>query len=64
VAATYFCADRENGDHLDDPSEDALFEVLSDLNDTDDTFVVIQPDQDVPRCTTDRPRRCHRSRSE
>lgn len=48
MAATYYCADSENGDHIDDPSEDALFELLSDLNDTDNTFVVIQPDQDEP----------------
>lgn len=48
VAARYYCADSENGDHIDDPSEDALFELLSDLNDTDNTFVVIQPDQDEP----------------
>jgi hypothetical protein len=48
VVATYYCADSENGDHIDDPSEDALFELISDLNDTDNTFVVIQPDQDEP----------------
>lgn len=48
MAATYYCADSENGDHIDDPSEDALFELISDLNDTDNTFVVIQPDQDEP----------------
>ncbi|MFI7021086.1 hypothetical protein [Streptomyces sp. NPDC050164] len=48
MAAKYYCADSENGDHIDDPSEDALFELLSDLNDTDNTFVVIQPDQDDP----------------
>lgn len=48
MAAMYYCADSENGDHIDDPSEDALFELLSDLNDTDNTFVVIQPDQDEP----------------
>ena len=48
MAAKYYCADSENGDHIDDPSEDALFELLSDLNDTDNTFVVVQPDQDDP----------------
>ena len=41
-------ADSENGDHIDDPSEDALFDLISELNDTDNTFVVIQPDQDDP----------------
>ncbi|NHI11099.1 hypothetical protein STPH2_6468 [Streptomyces sp. KO7888] len=44
MVAKYYCADSENGDHIDDPSEDALFELLGDLNDTDNTFVVIQPD--------------------
>ncbi|MFJ8024523.1 hypothetical protein [Streptomyces sp. NPDC096311] len=48
MAATYYCADSENGDHIDDPSEDALFDLISELNDTDNTFVVIQPDQDDP----------------
>jgi hypothetical protein len=48
VAADYYCADSENGDHIDDPSEDALFTLISELNDTDNTFVVIQPDEDDP----------------
>ncbi|MFC8589785.1 hypothetical protein ACFUGD_35305 [Streptomyces sp. NPDC057217] len=48
VAADYYCADSENGDHIDDPSEDALFMLISDLNSTDNTFVVIQPDEDDP----------------
>ncbi|MDX3500291.1 hypothetical protein ACKI1I_46670 [Streptomyces turgidiscabies] len=48
VAAKYYCADSENGDHIDDPSEDALFELISELNDKDNTFVVVQPDQDDP----------------
>ncbi|MFF9779913.1 hypothetical protein ACF1HJ_40500 [Streptomyces sp. NPDC013978] len=48
MAAKYYCADSENGNHIDDPSEDALFEPLSYLNDTDSTFVVVQPDQDDP----------------
>ncbi|MEV8553825.1 hypothetical protein AB0L04_28940 [Streptomyces glaucescens] len=48
VAARYYCADSENGDHVDDPSEDALFMLIDDLNDSDNTFVVIQPDQDDP----------------
>lgn len=48
VAAKYYCADSENGDHIDDPSEDALFELISELNDADNTFVVVQPDQDDP----------------
>ncbi|MFE7215130.1 hypothetical protein ACFU93_35350 [Streptomyces sp. NPDC057611] len=48
MAAEYYCADSENGDHVDDPSEDALFILISDLNITDNTFVVVQPDEDEP----------------
>ncbi|NJC69952.1 hypothetical protein HC031_09530 [Planosporangium thailandense] len=48
VAATYYCADSESGDHIDDPSEDALFMLIGDLNTSDNTFVVIQPDEDEP----------------
>ncbi|WP_308366092.1 MULTISPECIES: hypothetical protein [unclassified Streptomyces] len=48
MAARYYRADSENGDHVDDPSEDALFMLIDDLNGTDNTFVVIQPDQDDP----------------
>ncbi|MFF4542597.1 hypothetical protein [Streptomyces aureus] len=33
---------------MDDPSEDALFMLIDDLNDTDNTFVVVQPDEDEP----------------
>ncbi|MGW7065248.1 hypothetical protein ACWGHM_43205 [Streptomyces sp. NPDC054904] len=48
MAADYYYADSENGDHIDDPSEDALFMLISDLNGSDNTFVVIQPDEDDP----------------
>ncbi|MFE1126676.1 hypothetical protein ACFW6R_08465 [Streptomyces albidoflavus] len=48
VAAQYYGADSENGDRIDDPSEDALFMMISDLNDSDNTFVVVQPDEDDP----------------
>ncbi|AJF68520.1 hypothetical protein [Streptomyces vietnamensis] len=48
MGAQYYGADSENGDRIDDPSEDALFMMISDLNDTDNTFVVIQPDEDAP----------------
>jgi len=48
VAAKHYRADSENGDHIDDPSEDALFELISELNDADNTFVVVEPDQDEP----------------
>ncbi|SHM75407.1 hypothetical protein SAMN05216268_1145 [Streptomyces yunnanensis] len=33
-------------DHVDDPSEDALFRLISDLNDADNTFAAIQSDED------------------
>ncbi|MEV7325656.1 hypothetical protein [Streptomyces sp. NPDC093970] len=48
MVATYHRADSENGDHIDDPSEDAIYMLIDDLNDTDNTFVVIQPDEDDP----------------
>ncbi|MFJ5919256.1 hypothetical protein ACIQFW_26140 [Streptomyces ardesiacus] len=46
MGAQYYGADSENGDRIDDPSEDALFMMISGLNDTDNTFVVVQPDED------------------
>ncbi|MFJ6251725.1 MULTISPECIES: hypothetical protein [unclassified Streptomyces] len=48
MAAGRYRADTEKGNHVDDPSEDALFVLISGLNGTDDTFVVIQPDADDP----------------
>ncbi|MBT2901010.1 hypothetical protein [Streptomyces sp. McG3] len=48
MGAAYYRAESESGDHIDDPSEDALFMLIDDLNDSDNTFVVIQPDQDDP----------------
>ncbi|MFD7324229.1 hypothetical protein ACFV9D_24545 [Streptomyces sp. NPDC059875] len=33
---------------MDDPSEDALFMLIDDLNGSDNTFVVIQPDENDP----------------
>lgn len=44
----YYRADSEDGDRIDDPSEDALFMMISDLNDSDNTFLVVQPDEDTP----------------
>ncbi|MBO1337251.1 hypothetical protein [Streptomyces sp. VRA16 Mangrove soil] len=38
----------ENGDHIEGASEDALFEMISALNDADNTFIVIEPDTDAP----------------
>ncbi|MFG1806207.1 hypothetical protein [Streptomyces sp. NPDC049040] len=48
MGATYYRAESESGDHVDDPSEDVLFMLIDDLNDSDNTFVVIQPDEDDP----------------
>lgn len=48
MPASYYRADAENGDGIDDPSEDALFMMVGDLNHADNTFVVIQPDADDP----------------
>ncbi|MER5550037.1 hypothetical protein ABT072_48545 [Streptomyces sp. NPDC002589] len=48
MRAQYYGADSENGDRIDDPSEDALFMMISDLNNSDNTFVVVQPDEDDP----------------
>ena len=48
MVARYYGADSENGDRIDDPSEDALFMMISDLNESDNTFVVVQPDEDDP----------------
>ncbi|MFH9265318.1 hypothetical protein ACH4KN_13825 [Streptomyces sp. NPDC017546] len=48
MRADYYRADSENGDHIEDPSEDALFMLFDDLNGSDNTFVVIRPDEDDP----------------
>ncbi|MEV6400872.1 hypothetical protein AB0M39_39875 [Streptomyces sp. NPDC051907] len=48
MGAAYYRADSENGDHIDDPSEGALSMLIDDLNDSDNNFVVIQPDEDDP----------------
>ncbi|MER7828494.1 hypothetical protein ABTX85_38880 [Streptomyces sp. NPDC096097] len=48
MGAQYYGADSENGDRIDDPSEDALFMMIGDLNNSDNTFVVVQPDEDDP----------------
>ncbi|PBC92903.1 hypothetical protein BX281_0631 [Streptomyces sp. Ag82_O1-15] len=48
MGAQYYGADSESGDRIDDPSEDALFMMISDLDDSDNTFVVVQPDEDDP----------------
>ncbi|MER0428218.1 hypothetical protein ACFV2I_28195 [Streptomyces microflavus] len=48
MGAQYYGADSENGDRIDDPSEDALFMLISDLDDSDNTFLVVQPDENDP----------------
>ncbi|MGW6506539.1 hypothetical protein ACWGCP_03120 [Streptomyces niveus] len=48
MGAQYYGADSENGDRIDDPSEDALLMMISNLNNCDNTFVVVQPDEDDP----------------
>lgn len=46
MAGGYYHADSENGAHWDDPSEDLLFMLIEELNHTDNTFVVIEPDDE------------------
>ncbi len=48
MGAGYYSADTENGDHIDDPSEDGLFMLLSDLNQAGNTFITITPADDDP----------------
>jgi hypothetical protein len=48
MGADYYSADTENGDHMDDPSEDGLFMLLSDLNRAGNTFITITPADDDP----------------
>ena len=38
MGAAYYRADSENGDRIDDPSEDALFMLIDDLNGSNHTF--------------------------
>jgi hypothetical protein len=48
MSADYYSADTENGDHMDDPSEDVLFMLLNDLNWAGNTFIAITPAGDHP----------------
>ena len=43
MGADYYSADTENGDHMDDPSEEGLFMLLVDLNQAGNTFITITP---------------------
>ncbi|MFC5186036.1 hypothetical protein [Actinomadura harenae] len=42
-AANYYRAETEDGDVIGDPSEDAIYMLLQDLNGIDNTFVTIEP---------------------
>ncbi|WP_326565810.1 hypothetical protein VSH64_28565 [Amycolatopsis rhabdoformis] len=46
-SADYYIADTENGDHIDDPSEDALFMLIADLTRTDNTFLTVTADMNA-----------------
>ena len=48
MAADYYSADTENGDHVDDPSEDSLFMLIEDLDQAGNTFLTITPADDDP----------------
>ena len=43
MTSGYYHADTENGDHVDDPSEDVLFALIEELDHKDNTFVLIEP---------------------
>ncbi|MGV9314951.1 hypothetical protein ACWDR0_22610 [Streptomyces sp. NPDC003691] len=46
--ADYYGADSENGDRIADPSEDALFMMIGDLDESGNTFLHIRPDGPAP----------------
>jgi len=48
MTAEHYHADSENGDHVVNPSEDALFMRITDLNTDDNTFLTIEPPGDDP----------------
>ncbi|MFJ7088630.1 hypothetical protein ACIQU8_36020 [Streptomyces griseus] len=41
-------ADSENGDRIDDPFEGVPVMMISDIKGADNTFAVVQPDEDDP----------------
>ncbi|MCE7009767.1 hypothetical protein LWC34_48020 [Kibdelosporangium philippinense] len=43
MTADYYIADTENGDHIEDPSEDALFMLITDLAHPENTFLTVNP---------------------
>jgi hypothetical protein len=48
MTAEYYYAETENGDRIDDPSEDALLMLIDELNHGDNTFVTVDPADDDP----------------
>jgi hypothetical protein len=48
MAAEDYGVGSENGDRVDDLSENALFMMPRELDSGDNTFVVVQPDDDEP----------------
>ncbi|MEY9211580.1 hypothetical protein NI17_009730 [Thermobifida halotolerans] len=44
----YYYAENETGDRIDDPSEDALFMMIKELDGDENTFVVVQPEEEKP----------------
>ncbi|MET9247117.1 hypothetical protein [Nonomuraea sp. NPDC003709] len=48
MSAQHYCADTENGHCIEHPSQEELASLIGDLNQTDNTFVIIAPDDDDP----------------
>lgn len=46
MAARFHIADAENGQFRDDPDHDGLFAMISSLNQSDNTFVTVNPADD------------------
>lgn len=47
----WYCAESESGEMVEDPSEDALYELISELAEPDNTFIVIErPENDAWHC--------------
>ncbi len=45
---SYYYAESESGDRIDDPSQDALFVMIEELERDENTFVVVQPERERP----------------
>jgi hypothetical protein len=43
MSAEEFLAETESGERVDDPSEDALFEMIEELAEDGDTFFTVEP---------------------